>query len=160
MQFLYYIRINKRIKTVVSVLSYGVLERSSSPYVESIVELYVSLVFLRIRKRSLLCGFEGKKILKKGWGSGKKYPWTESGIVYLLVREKKITALKLLYRSSHLQLPEACNFIKNETLTEMFSCKFCEISKNTLLHRTPTVAASNCSHFRVYRKWKSVQRGF
>ena len=27
--------------------------------------------------------------------------------------------------------PEACNFIKKETLAQMFSCGFCEISKNT-----------------------------
>ena len=26
----------------------------------------------------------------------------------------------------------------------MFSCKFCEISKRTFLHRTPLVAASVC----------------
>ena len=26
---------------------------------------------------------------------------------------------------------KACNFIKNETLVEVFSCKFCENSKNT-----------------------------
>ena len=26
---------------------------------------------------------------------------------------------------------EACNFIKKETLAQVFSCKFCEISKNT-----------------------------
>ena len=25
----------------------------------------------------------------------------------------------------------ACNFIKKETLTQVFSCQFCEISKNT-----------------------------
>ena len=28
-------------------------------------------------------------------------------------------------------LPLACNFIKRETLTQVFSCKFCEIFKNT-----------------------------
>ena len=28
--------------------------------------------------------------------------------------------------------PQACNFIKKETLTQVFSCEFCEISKNTL----------------------------
>ena len=28
-------------------------------------------------------------------------------------------------------LPEACNFIKKETLAQVFSCGFCEISKNT-----------------------------
>ena len=27
--------------------------------------------------------------------------------------------------------PEACNFVKTETLVQMFSCEFCEISKNT-----------------------------
>ena len=32
--------------------------------------------------------------------------------------------------------PEACNFIKIETLTQVFSCEFCEISKNTFLQNT------------------------
>ena len=26
--------------------------------------------------------------------------------------------------------PQACNFIKKETLAQVFSCEFCEISKN------------------------------
>ena len=38
--------------------------------------------------------------------------------------------------------PQACNFIKKETLVQMFSCEFCEIFKNTFFHRTPLVAAS------------------
>ena len=33
---------------------------------------------------------------------------------------------------------KACNFIKKETLTQVFSCEFWEISKNTFLHRTVT----------------------
>ena len=28
-------------------------------------------------------------------------------------------------------MPEACNFIKKETLAKVFSCDFCEICKNT-----------------------------
>ena len=40
------------------------------------------------------------------------------------------------------QPPEACNFIKKETLTQVFSCEFPEIFKNTFLYRTPPVAAS------------------
>ena len=28
-------------------------------------------------------------------------------------------------------MPEACNFIEKETLTQVFSCEFCKISKNT-----------------------------
>ena len=40
------------------------------------------------------------------------------------------------------KLPEACNFIKKETLAQVFSCEFCEIFKNTFFHGTPLVAAS------------------
>ena len=34
------------------------------------------------------------------------------------------------------QRPEAWNFIKKEALAQVFSCKFCEISKNTFYYRT------------------------
>ena len=40
-------------------------------------------------------------------------------------------------------------FIKKETLTQMFSCDFCGISKNTFFHRTPSVAASDCIHYKT-----------
>ena len=42
LQLLYYRRRNKRIKSVVSMLSGGALERSNSPFIESIVEPCVS----------------------------------------------------------------------------------------------------------------------
>ena len=35
----------------------------------------------------------------------------------------------------------ACNFIKKETLAQVFSCEFCKISKNTFSCRTPTLSA-------------------
>ena len=38
--------------------------------------------------------------------------------------------------------PQACDFIKTEALAQVFSCEFCEISKNALSYRTPPVAAS------------------
>ena len=38
--------------------------------------------------------------------------------------------------------PQVCNFIKRETLAQMFSCEFRKISKNTFCYRTPPVAAS------------------
>ena len=44
---------------------------------------------------------------------------------------------------------EACNFIKKETLTQVFSCEFCEIFKNTFSYRTPSVAVSG--HVKRYR---------
>ena len=33
-------------------------------------------------------------------------------------------------------------YLKKEALTQVFSCKLCEIFKNTFIHRTPPVAAS------------------
>ena len=39
------------------------------------------------------------------------------------------------------KVPKACNFIKKETLAQVFSCEFCEISKNTFLQKN-SVAAS------------------
>ena len=36
----------------------------------------------------------------------------------------------------------ACNFIKKETLAQVFSCEFSETSKNTFFYRTPLVASS------------------
>ena len=38
--------------------------------------------------------------------------------------------------------PQACNFIKKETLAQLFSYEFCEIYKNTFYYRTPLVVAS------------------
>ena len=41
---------------------------------------------------------------------------------------------------------EACNFIKKETLGQVFPYEFCEISKNTFSCKTPPVVASvSCS---------------
>ena len=42
------------------------------------------------------------------------------------------------------------NFIKKETLAQVFSCEFYEISKNTFFHRTPRVAASECDDSKTY----------
>ena len=37
---------------------------------------------------------------------------------------------------------KTCNFIKKETMAQVFSCECCEIFKNTFLYRTPPVATS------------------
>ena len=42
---------------------------------------------------------------------------------------------------------QAWNFIRKETLAQVFSCEFCEISKNTFSYRTPLVDASGGSTF-------------
>ena len=35
-----------------------------------------------------------------------------------------------------------CNFIKKETMAQVFSCEFCEISNNTYFYRAPPVGVS------------------
>ena len=42
-----------------------------------------------------------------------------------------------------IKLPETCNLIKKEALAQVFSCKFCKISKNIFSYRTPLVAGSD-----------------
>ena len=46
---------------------------------------------------------------------------------------------------------EICNFVKKETLTLVFSCEFCEISKSTVFYRTPPVAASVWLTFNFFK---------
>ena len=53
--------------------------------------------------------------------------------------------------------PQTCNLIEKETLAQVFSCEFCEISKNTFFYRTPLVVApeSNCySLFQLEKLFK------
>ena len=46
----------------------------------------------------------------------------------------------------------ACNFIKKAILAQVFSCEFCEISKNTFFYRTPPVSASVIVYFIVTKR--------
>ena len=39
-------------------------------------------------------------------------------------------------------MPQGCNFIKIETMAQVFPCKFCEISKTTFSYRVPPVAST------------------
>ena len=40
--------------------------------------------------------------------------------------------------------PQTCNVIKKETLTQVFSCEFCKISKNSFFTELFWVTASTC----------------
>ena len=48
----------------------------------------------------------------------------------------------------------ACNFIKKEALAQVFSCEFCEISRNTFFYRTPLVVAPETRPLRA--EWYKV----
>ena len=64
------------LEAVVSMLCCGALQRNNNTYIESIMEP----VFLRIRKRSSLCGFGWEKNPEKGLRQWKKVLWAESWI--------------------------------------------------------------------------------
>ena len=79
----------------------------------------------------------------------------ENGIFYQSITDKKVLKkwrINITYFNNKryylmawtkMTLPAlACNFIKKESLTQVFSCEFCEISKNTFFYGTPPVAAS------------------
>ena len=53
----------------------------------------------------------------------------------------KFTGKRLCQSLFFNKVAGAYNFIKKETLAQVFSCEFREISKSTFLHRTPLVAA-------------------
>ena len=65
-------------------------------------------------------------------------------ITYFLKSETETTkALKhALHEIRTQNIASACNFIKKETLVQVFFCEFCEIFYNTFSYRTPPVAAS------------------
>ena len=51
--------------------------------------------------------------------------------------------------------PQACKFIKNETLAQVFSCEFCEILKNFYFYKTPLVAASERNRAFILETYES-----
>ena len=53
--------------------------------------------------------------------------------------------LEILENSRENTCARACNFIKGDTLPQVFSCEFCKISKNTFFYKTTLVAASAIS---------------
>ena len=55
---------------------------------------------------------------------------------------------KVLLEITQNSQENTCNFIKKETLAQLFSCEFHEISKNTFFYWTPLVAALDISYLR------------
>ena len=56
---------------------------------------------------------------------------------------------------------QACNFIKNETLAQMFSCEFCEISKNIFLQNTSgRLLLPNLTCVLIYSSYSILEDGF
>ena len=63
-------------------------------------------------------------------------PGYTSDLSYFFTVELNLFYILVLPYLRHMQ-PEACNFIKKETLAQVFFCEFCKILKNTFFYRTP-----------------------
>ena len=77
----------------------------------------------------------------------KKCLFFDGSFVYWRSFKQRRTPKSFICRSSQssrgvLQNSQACNFIKKETLAQMFSCEFFKISKNTSFYRTTPETAS------------------
>ena len=60
----------------------------------------------------------------------------------ILIRFHEVIKLQSFGFSVSDVIPEACNFIKKETLAQVLSCEFSEISKNTFFTEHLWVSAS------------------
>ena len=56
---------------------------------------------------------------------------------FILYLESKQILLEIKRGLEKVVIAKACNFITKETLPQVFSCEFCEISKNIFFHRNP-----------------------
>ena len=71
-----------------------------------------------------------------------------SGVISIIMQKKTLQkqssggVLKNFAKFTGKHLCQSLIF-KKETLAQVFSCEFCEISKKTFFHKTPLVAASD-----------------
>ena len=77
--------------------------------------------------------------------------------------------LEISQNSQKNTVPKAWNFIKKESLAQVYSCEFCKTSKNTLFYRTTSAAASvnqkaadrvthKCSVKTCSKKFRNIHR--
>ena len=86
----------------------------------------------------------GKNLIKFNSNLCDKHSFKVIGKFY--VSTAGYAPLMKLFVNNSLQLKVvkvACNFIKKETLVQVFSREFCEISRSIFFYRTPLVAASD-----------------
>ena len=58
------------------------------------------------------------------------------------------------------EAPRPATLLKKKTQAQVFSCEFCEISKNTIFHRTPLVAASALFKCAIHNLFQCTWRGY
>ena len=104
--------------------------------------VFIGKMIKLLEKLTFIC-----KIFTKKWGFHFHYSWNFLFKIFLCLEIWNLVKLlvapeAVVQRCSVNELLKACNFVKKETLAQVFSCEFCEISKNTFFHETPLVGAS------------------
>ena len=105
----------------------GELFYSISPYIFFGLSLRGHISDTKYVKRFLVFSVCERKLSKLS----KKTKGKENCILIALVGMSENTSARVV-----------CNFIKKEILAQVFSCEFCQISKNTFFHRKPLMVAS------------------
>ena len=93
----------------------------------------------KIHVRSVL-SFNSDDNFRNDYRSSRPEEFCKNGILRISQNSQENTRARVSFLIK-LQAP-VCNFIQKETLVQVFSSKFCEISKNTFSYRTPPVASS------------------
>ena len=86
--------------------------------------------------------FSSHALYQQGASKKKRSFWWKRSFCfyYFRSRRRRCSVKKVFLENSQNSQENTC--ARKETLAQVFSCEFCEISKNTFLYRTPLVAAS------------------
>ena len=82
------------------------------------------------------------KILTQCFPKSLEWPIQKQSSGGVLRNFTKFTGKHLCQSLFFNKVSGVCNFIKKESLAQVFSCEFCKISKNTFCYRTPLVTTS------------------
>ena len=101
-------------------------------------------------KRRGFCAFPSKLVFKKNWSQNRIFAHCRSNYREVFCKKDVLRNLtkfteKHLWQS--LFFNKVAGLIEKETLAQVFSCEFCQISKNTFSYRTPPMAASDTGIF-------------
>ena len=103
-----------------------------------------------LQKRGSFSAFPSKLFFKRNWSQNHIFTHCRSSPPEVFCKKiflrnlAKFTA-KHLWQS--LFFNKVAGLIEKETLAQVFSCEFCQISKNTFSYRTPPMAASDTGIF-------------
>ena len=110
------------------------LKETSNSYLCSSPKSSVNICLMKTLKNTvtekvIVCFYDlGEKNLERKVAAFVIFPYPRM-VFFLFIKGSKVC----FCTNCAFPLKKACNFIKKETLTQVFSCEFCEIFKNPFL---------------------------